>query len=320
MNFAFAPWQQRAYDFLVDVTRSGRLPHALLLSGPSMLGKHDVAVAFAQWLLCERNDESKSACEKCASCHFFSVGTHPDLIHVSRELNDKGNLRTEILVDQVRKLGEWFTLTPARFGMQIAVINPADAFNISASNALLKTLEEPLPGRLLVLVTENPSRLPATIRSRCQKLEFRLPPREEALAWLRAQGHSDSAPEALDAARGHPGLAAQWLADGSLDLRREVMEDLRALSQGRASATATAQRWNADESLSLRLRFAADLALEAAGRLTDPARTRRLAAWFAAANRSRELLRTTVRADLVVVDLLLQWPVAGERGLAGTKA
>ena len=148
----FAPWQQRAYSLLVDIARSGRLPHGLLLSGPSMLGKHGVAVTFAKWLLCEHRDQSEFACGKCASCHFFSVGTHPDLVHVSREYNDKGNLRTEILVDQVRKLGEWFTLTPARFGMQIAIIEPADAFNISASNALLKTLEEPLPGRLLVLV------------------------------------------------------------------------------------------------------------------------------------------------------------------------
>ncbi len=319
MKSGFAPWQQRAYDLLVDIAKSERLPHGLLLSGPSMLGKHDVAVAFAKWLLCERRDQSEFACGKCASCHFFSVGTHPDLIHVSREYNDKGNLRTEIVVDQVRKLGEWFTLTPARFGMQIAVIDPADAFNLSASNALLKTLEEPLPGRLLALVTDNPSRLPATIRSRCQRLEFRLPPRDEALAWLQAAGHAKAAEEALDAARGHPGLAAQWLADGSLELRRAVADDLRALTQGRASATATAQRWNADDFLALRLRFAADLALEAAGRLTAPARTRRLAAWFAAANRTRDLLRTTVRADLAVAELLLEWPV-GEQGGAKAKA
>lgn len=320
MTTNFAPWQQRAYGLLVDIARSERLPHGLLLSGPSMLGKHDVAVAFSKWLLCERRDQSEFACGKCASCHFFSVGTHPDLIHVSRDYNDKGNLRTEIVVDQVRKLGEWFTLTPARFGMQIAIIEPADAFNISASNALLKTLEEPLPGRLLVLVSADPSRLPATIRSRCQKLEFRLPPREEALAWLRGHSKSKSAEEALDAARGHPGLAAQWLADGSLDLRRSVADDLRALTQGRASATATAQRWNADDSLALRLRFAADIALDAAGRLTDPVRTRRLAAWFAAANRARDLLRTTVRADLLVAGLLLDWPLGGAQNVVKAKA
>lgn len=320
MTTNFAPWQQRAYGLLVDIARSERLPHGLLLSGPSMLGKHDVAVAFSKWLLCEHRDQSELACGKCASCHFFSVGTHPDLIHVSRDYNDKGNLRTEIVVDQVRKLGEWFTLTPARFGMQIAIIEPADAFNISASNALLKTLEEPLPGRLLVLVSADPSRLPATIRSRCQRLEFRLPPREEALAWLRGHSKSKSAEEALDAARGHPGLAAQWLADGSLDLRRSVADDLRALTQGRASATATAQRWNADDSLALRLRFAADIALDAAGRLTDPVRTRRLAAWFAAANRARDLLRTTVRADLLVAGLLLDWPLGGAQNVVKAKA
>ncbi|MEJ7746492.1 MAG: DNA polymerase III subunit delta', partial [Luteimonas sp.] len=178
----------------------------------------------------------------------------------------------------------------------------------AACNALLKTLEEPVAGRYLWLISANPARLPATIRSRCQKLEFRLPPCDEALAWLTRQGHAQvAADDALDAARGHPGLANAWLRDGSLKLRRDVGNDLGKLAKGELAVIETAQRWVADEFGSLRLRFAADLALAEASGLTDPARTRRLATWFDAANRTRDLLRTTIRADLAVAELLLSW-------------
>ncbi|HAI46963.1 MAG TPA: DNA polymerase III subunit delta', partial [Stenotrophomonas sp.] len=159
--------------------------------------------------------------------------------------------------------------------------------------------------------------------SRCQRLEFKLPPREEALAWLQAQGHSEaSAREALDAARGHPGLADEWLREDGLTLRRQVATDLEALVAGRAGAVELAQRWAGDEHAALRLRHAADLALAQAtgGGLTDPERLNKLAAWFDAANRTRDLLRTTVRADLAVVELLLAWNKVNERQAKGNRA
>src|SRR5690606_24530015 len=176
----------------------------------------------------------------------------------------------------------------------------ADSINHAAANALLKTLEEPVPGRYLWLVSAQPSRLSATIRSRCQKLEFRLPPRAEALDWLQRQGHTASeAEEALDAARGHPGLAHEWLGGEGLALRREVASDLDKLLRNELPVVETAQRWTADGQADQRLRFAADLAVaEATGGLTDPLRARSLAEWFDRANRARELLRTTVRAEL----------------------
>jgi DNA polymerase-3 subunit delta' len=339
MKTDFAPWQQRAYTQAVEALEAGRLAHGLLFSGPAGLGQREVAERLAQRVLC-LSPRGDAACGSCRSCTLYRSRSqsdpvelrpdgslalphgrpgHPDALFVGYAMNEKtGKPRSELSIEQIRALSSQLSLTPQYGEARVALIDPADALNTAASNALLKTLEEPQPGRYLWLIAADPTRLPATIRSRCQKLEFRLPPREEALAWLRAQGQAKSAEEALDAARGHPGLAAQWRADGSLDLRRAVADDLRALSQGRASATATAQRWNADESLELRLRFAADLALEAAQRLTDPARTRRLAAWFAAANRTRGLLRTTVRADLAVAELLLDWPVPG--GQRGTRA
>ena len=115
------------------------------------------------------------------------------------------------------------------------------------------------------------------------------------------------ASEALDAARGHPGLADAWVAGDGLALRREVFKDAQALQHKQIEPVQTAQRWVADVHAGERLRHLAEFALREAAGLTDPAATRRLAARFDAANRARDLLRTAVRADLTVLDALLPW-------------
>ena len=333
----FAPWQQRIYQQAGAALDAGRLGHGLLLCGPPRLGQRAVAERLAARMLCTSRTADGEPCGGCRSCRLFAVRSqtdpvelrpdgslahpwghtgHPDFSQISYGINARSKplkSRAEIVIEQVRKLSEQMALTPQYGEAKVAIIDPADALNHAAANALLKTLEEPVPGRYLWLVSAYPSRLPATIRSRCQRLEFRLPPHAEALAWLQAQGHGGKpAAEALEAARGHPGLADAWLRDGSLDLRREVSRDLEAVGRGNASAAATAQAWTADDHATLRLRFAADLALEqvstaASTGLTDARRTRRLAAWFDAANRTAALLRTTVRADLAVAELLLDW-------------
>ena len=321
----FAPWQARAYTQLAAVLDAGRMGHGVLFAGAAGLGKRAVAERLAQRALCRTRDADCEPCGTCKSCQLFAAGTHPDYADVSFILNKEGTrMRTEIVIDQIRELSERLALTPQYGGAQVALLEPADAINNAAGNALLKTLEEPHPGRYLWLITAHPARLSATIRSRCQRVEFRLPPRDEAVAWLAAQGHPTAvATEALDAARGHPGLADAWIRSDGLALRRQVASDLDKLERGTAGALATAQAWVADEHAALRLSHAADIALErsaAAGRtgLTDAGRTRSLAAWFDAANRTRELLRTTVRADLAVTELLLAWrgdaPSAGVKG------
>jgi len=321
----FAPWQARAYTQLASVLDAGRMGHGVLFAGAAGLGKRAVAERLAQRALCRTRDADGEPCGTCKSCQLFAAGTHPDYADVSFILNKEGTrMRTEIVIDQIRELSERLALTPQYGGAQVALLEPADAINNAAGNALLKTLEEPHPGRYLWLITAHPARLSATIRSRCQRVEFRLPPRDEAVAWLAAQGHPTAvAAEALDAARGHPGLADAWIRSDGLALRRQVASDLDKLERGTAGALATAQAWVADEHAALRLSHAADIALErsaAAGRtgLTDAGRTRSLAAWFDAANRTRELLRTTVRADLAVTELLLAWrgdaPSAGVKG------
>jgi len=319
---AFAPWQQRAYTHVASALDEDRLGHGLLLCGPANLGKRAVAERLAQRLLCRDRGSDGEPCGRCRSCELLRAGTHPDFSVVSFiPTKDGSKLRTEIVIEQIRELSERLALTPQYGGAQIVILDPADAINHHAFNALLKTLEEPHPGRYLWLVSANPARLPATIRSRCQRIEFRLPPHDEALQWLVAQGHARAAAEeALEAARGHPGLADAWLRGEGLALRRQVASDLEKIERGSAGALETAQAWVADEYAELRLRHAADLALARAAALTDPLRTRRLAAWFDSANRTRDLLRTTVRADLAVTELLLAWRGEMRTGSGGGRA
>jgi len=306
MSTLFSPWQQRAYDQTVAALDAGRLGHGLLICGPAGLGKRELALRLASHVLCHGAD----AAARARNAQLIAAGTHPDLQLVSFIPNRTGDkLRTEIVIEQVREVSQKLALTPQYGVAQVVIIDPADAVNRAACNALLKTLEEPAPGRYLWLLSAEPARLPATIRSRCQRLELKLPPRQEALQWLRSQGFADAAAEeALEAARGHPGLAAAWLRDDGLAVRRQVAADLEQLAAGRLGAVEAAQRWTGDEHADARLRHAADLVLaQAASGLTDPARLHKLAAWFDAANRTRDLLRTTVRADLAVAELLLAW-------------
>lgn len=325
---AFAAWQSAAFHGAVRAFEQGRLGHALLLVGPPHMGKHAVAEALAKRILCASPGKDGFACGACRSCQLFgaqqvglaTMQAHADLQRVGLEPNDKGDkLRTEITVDQVRRLGEWFSLTAQFGGAQVAVVEPADLMNHQAANALLKTLEEPAPNRFLILVTSRPGRLPATIRSRCQRIEFPLPPPSDALDWLVGQGVSEAdAMAGLAAARDNPGLASAWLADGGLALRDEVRGQLRAVAVGKAGVVETAQQWLADDQGELRLRFAADLALELAARglgaipgADDSGRAAvrfsGLSEWFDAINRSREQLRSPLRNDLVLAGLLREW-------------
>ncbi|HWS78599.1 MAG TPA: DNA polymerase III subunit delta' [Thermomonas sp.] len=331
---ALAPWQQRAYEHAGSAIDAGHFGHATLIVGPALLGKRALAEHLARRVLCLSPRADGEACGTCKSCALFASrsqydpletrpdgapshpwghSAHPDLALVGYEVNQKtGKPRGELVIEQIRALSEKLTLTPQLGGAQVVIVDPADAINWSAFNALLKTLEEPQPGRYLWLLSSNPARLPATIRSRCQRLEVRLPPQAEALQWLVARGHSgELAREALEAARGHPGLADAWASGDGLAMRRAVAQDLLSLQRGQATPAELAQRWVADGRAEERLRHLAELALqEAAGLtsgLTDRARTRTLAMRFDAANRTRDLLRSTVRADLAVTETLLGW-------------
>ena len=320
-----APWNLDAWNNLHERRRRGALPHAILLAGPAGLGKREFAEAFARALLCDSPREDGHACDICRACRLIAAGTHPDLVRISFELRDDGKPRTELTVDQMRNLSERLTLTAQFGGAQIALIDPADAMNHAASNALLKTLEEPTPGTIIVLIANVPSRLSATIRSRCQRIEFRVPETKAALSWLAARDVSGkAAADALHASDGNPGLAFDWAQGEALKLRFDVAKDLRELNAGVSAAFDVAQRWSRDES-DLRLRFAASLvqqqgraqahggeALSAGGplALTQAVDLVKLTLWFDKANRTRDLLRGPIRPELAMLELLAAWSAA----------
>ena len=306
------PWHAEPWLRLRERRERGSLPHALLLCGPSGMDKRGFSERLQRALLCKAPVDGE-ACGQCRACTLFDAGTHPDRIRIGFEERKDGVLRKEIVVHQIRALSERLSKASQFGGWQIACIDPADAMNPAASNALLKTLEEPGASRLLVLVADAPWKLPATIRSRCQRIEFRLPDSDVALAWLKQAGvrHADAA---LAAAAGNPGLARRWAEQGQLAERDKVRADLRALAEGRGEAAALAAGWAGDAAVQ-RLWFAAQAAVDelrarAAGqpgglgsRLSDS----QLGAWYAQANRVREAFDGPLRKDLLMLELLVAW-------------
>jgi DNA polymerase-3 subunit delta' len=228
-------------------------------------------------------------------------------------LRKDGVQRSEIVVDQIRDLSARLAMSSQFGGWQVAIIDPADALNPAAANALLKTLEEPSAQTMLVLLADAPWRLPQTIRSRCQRIEFHLPSTADALAWLKSEGVRDAA-AALAAAGGNPGLAHAWSREGALERRLEVRKDLAALAAGRGQPTEVVKRW-LDNEPAQRLWFAAQAgadeikarAMESAGPLASAMDVEALEHWYAAVNRTRESLRGPLRGDLLLLELLAQW-------------
>jgi DNA polymerase-3 subunit delta' len=313
-----APWLEPAWNVLAENLRTAQLHHALLFGGPRGYGKRALADAFAGAALCKERNADGRACGRCRSCLLVAAGSHPDLVRVTFELRDDGRPRTDITIDQMRALGQRLAMASQFGGWQIAIVDPADAMTANAANALLKTLEEPARETVLALVADDPSRLPATIRSRCRRVDVVLPSQAVALEWLREQGlPADAAAATLAASLGNPGQAHEWASDGGLALLAECSADLGALSAERTRPVAVAQRWAADRP-DRRLWLAATLVREEARRLgagergalglTARDEIPKLNAWFARANRARGLLSTPLRAELVLLDLLRAWP------------
>ena len=157
------PWLADAWRRLQQARLAGTLPHALLLRGRAGFGKRRLAEALVASVLCDAPAGEGASCGQCRGCALLAAGSHPDYRTVQPEEAGKS-----IVIDQVRELGDFFTLRPHYGTRKLALIAPADAMNRAAANSLLKLLEEPPAGGMLVLVADRPERLPATIRSRCQ--------------------------------------------------------------------------------------------------------------------------------------------------------
>jgi DNA polymerase-3 subunit delta' len=240
------PWHREALSRLAG--RRDRLPHALLVTGRAGIGKAFFARELAKSLLCETPLDDL-ACGACASCNWFEQGNHPDFREVVPESAEEGDDEASaegakdkkslgIKIAQVRALGDLVALSTHRAGFRVIVIRPAEALQPAAANALLKTLEEPPPATVIVLVSDRPARLLATIRSRCQVVPLRVPAREVALEWLAAGGAGE--PEvSLALAGGAPLLARDLAQPEEREWRRRVVGELSRPDGAHALAFAT---------------------------------------------------------------------------------
>jgi len=220
MNKVIYPWQSPAWQQLQEMR--ARLPHAILFHGEAGTGKADFIEAFAQSLLCENVRADGFACGSCVSCGWFSQHNHPDYRRVRPEaLEDElpaegdngepgGDAEAtkkrssagaakatkapskEIKIEQIRQLADFMNISTHRQGLRVIVLYPAEALNMPASNALLKTLEEPPPGTVFLLSSNSLDRLLPTILSRCRKFALPMPDNAAALAWLKEQGLADA--------------------------------------------------------------------------------------------------------------------------------
>ncbi len=209
-NFIY-PWQEASWQQLQLLRQ--RMPHAILFHGAAGIGKSDFIERFAQGLLCEAVLPDGHACGQCASCGWFSQQNHPDYRRVRPEAledepaadGDEGDGEAkkssaksakapskEIKIEQIRNLADFMNISTHRQGLRVVVLYPAEALNMPASNALLKTLEEPPPGTVFLLASNSLDRLLPTILSRCRKFALPMPSHAEALAWLKSQGVADA--------------------------------------------------------------------------------------------------------------------------------
>ncbi len=251
------PWLAPTLEQLLALR--ARLPHALLVGGAAGLGKSLLALEFARALLCEAPRASGAACRGCLACGWFDQRNHPDFRLLTpdaaeedlerRERPDKAS--TDIRISQVRALAEFLSVGGHRAGRRVVLIDPADAMNAPAANALLKTLEEPGQNTHFILVSSRPDRLAPTVRSRCVVVPVARPESSQAADWIMARtGASAEAARAwLAAAAGAPYRALD-LADPERSTAHRLIvkigaayPDISGIQAAEALAAVPARVW-----------------------------------------------------------------------------
>ncbi|WP_321371875.1 DNA polymerase III subunit delta' [uncultured Desulfuromusa sp.] len=223
MTFDEITGHKKQKDILLRAISSQHISHAYLFAGPEGIGKRLIATAFIRTLLCEQG----TGCGQCSSCLKVEHHNHPDIHFLDAE-------GSAIKIDQIRELQQVLSLRPLEGDYKICLVDGAEQFTTGAGNALLKTLEEPQSGTIIILITSQPERLLTTIRSRCQKLIFRHLPKQHIAEVLTDKLSLNSTEAKIIAA----------LADGSfkkalgknqelfLEKRQKLIQSLSALSAG----------------------------------------------------------------------------------------
>lgn len=238
------PWHSVSIEQARKAWSAGRFPHAILLQGAAGLGKRELASWLAAAVLCENSAGAElQHCGHCAGCQLIAAGSHPDRHWIGPE-EDK----QQISVEQIREMSARLTQTSYRHGYKVAIVEPAHQMTISAANGLLKTLEEPTPRSVLILVTARPSGLPATVRSRCQKIAVHGPADADAIAWLREKSGGEIDPQLLEFTGSAPLRALELAESGRFEeLHERMQKSLGQLLSGRADVTQLAAEWDTKE-------------------------------------------------------------------------
>ena len=226
------PWllagNSRAINILQRSLESGRAQQAYLFAGPEYTGRAAAASLLAQALNCTVDDRP---CGECGQCRRIAAGIHSDVQIVTVETSENGPAHRDISVEQLREVERSISLAPYEGRKRVIIIDPAELMNTSAQNAFLKSLEEPPPHVVFILITGDATRLLETVRSRCAVVPFSLVPAGEIEAALLGRGvEPDRAPLIARLAAGRPGWALAAADDTRfLESRQESLNQAHRL-------------------------------------------------------------------------------------------
>lgn len=230
--------QERAVAALRRDLSAARPAHAYLFVGPPQVGKATLALRLAQALNCLDNPAGDEPCGHCNACRRIASDLHADVmtIGIADAADDGGPAHKEIRISQIREVEQAISLSPYEGRYRVVVVDPADAMNEEAQNAFLKTLEEPPPHVVIVLITAAEDALLPTIRSRCRRLELTVLPVGHVEAALRDYWAVEPAQARLLArlSEGRLGWARAALDSdqGVLAARQEAIQRLREVVTG----------------------------------------------------------------------------------------
>ncbi len=237
----------RQKDLLSVMAATGDIPHAMIFEGPSKLGKRTLAIDFIKRVFCE----NRSACGKCRSCIDMEKGIHPDLLSISSS-------GKEIQISQIRELSRKFSFKPYSSSFKAAIIDDAHLMNRESQNSILKILEEPGGDSIMILITDSPEVLLATVRSRSRRIKFFPVDSKEIESQLIFLGCKGKELEDIILfSFGKPGVALEFMSNpDNIDYRRKKIKELLDVI-------------SADSPFHMRFKYAKDMA-------EDPEEARKL--------------------------------------------
>ncbi len=235
------PWLADIQSKLGVYIEQNRIPQTLIISGHAGLGQESLINDFIASLLCQQRDVDHRYCGHCQSCLLIQSQTHPDLVNICPEPGK------QIGIDSIRQLIQQLMLKPQFESWRVVNIQRADALNQAAANAFLKYLEEPTERTLIIMSCEIASRLPATIRSRCQIISLPQAEQQQVLDWLGGQNISQ-AEQLLKMSQGLPLLAMENHQQGMLEVYQNYYQTWLKTGLGESNIVTLAETWEKNNS------------------------------------------------------------------------